>query len=412
MPVDAADVAAVVDFARDHGLPVVPQRTGHNAGPLGPITGAVLLRTDAMREVVIDPQSRIARVGAGAKWEDVVPRASDLGLAALHGSTPDVSIAGYATGGGVGRYGRKHGVAANSVTAIELVTADGRQRRVDAEHDPELFWALRGGGGGNFGVITAVEFRLFPVPELYAGVLFFPWERSAEVLHAWHEWTATVPEETTSVGRMMRFPDADDVPEPLHGRSFVVVEAFHLGNETGGARIIEPLRRLGPEIDTFAMMPPVGLADIHMDPTEPLPYRTDHLVLGDLTPQAVDDLVAAVGPGSGAELISVEIRHLGGAMGRSAPGAGALDRMPGEFMLFGLGLTADEAAEQEVRTWLDAMLDAVRPLGSGLYLNFTEHAVDAASLFDDEKLHRLQAVRAQVDPHGMVTANHPIPRLT
>ena len=117
-----------------------------------------------------------------------MPRVSDLGMAVLHGSTPDVSIAGYGLGGGVGWYGRKHGLFTNSITAIELVTADGRLRRVDHEHEPELFWALRG-GGGNFGVVTALEFRLFPISEVYAGALFFPWERSAEVLQAWLEWT-------------------------------------------------------------------------------------------------------------------------------------------------------------------------------------------------------------------------------
>jgi hypothetical protein len=408
VPVDASDVVAVVDFARAHGLRIVPQRTGHNAGPLGDIADAILLRTDAMREVLIDPVTRTARVQAGAKWEDVVPRASELGLAALHGSTPDVSIAGYATGGGLGWYGRKHGLAANSIVAIELVTADGRLRRIDAGHEPELFWALRGGGGGNFGVITALEVQLFPVAELYAGVLFFPWERSAEVLHAWHDWTVGVPEETTSVGRIMQFPDAPDVPEPMRGRAFVLVEVFHLGDETEGARLVEPLRRLRPEIDTIAMTPPAGLAQMHMDPVDPLPYRTDHLVLGDLTPAAIDALVGAVGPGSGSELVSVEIRHLGGALGRAEAGHGALARMPGEYLVFGVGVTPDDQAERAVRARLDSMLAAMRPLASGLYFNFVEHAINTTHLFADATLHRLQTIRGQVDPDGMFRANHPL----
>lgn len=409
LPETVDDVIAVVGFARDHRLRIVPQRTGHNASPLGDIAGTLLLRTDAMRAVEIDAGQRIARVESGARWADVVPRASDLGLAAPHGSTPDVSIAGYAGGGGVGWYGRKHGLAANSVTAIELVTADGRLRRVDHDHEPELFWALRGGGGGNFGVITALEFRLHPVDQLYAGVLFFPWERSAEVLHAWHEWTTTLGEETTSVGRILRLPDTPDVPEPLRGRPFVIVEAFHLGDEAEGVRIVEPLRRLGPEIDDFAMMPPAGLSEIHMDPTEPLPYRTDHLVLADLTPAAIDDLVTAVGPGSGSELISVEIRHLGGAMGRAEPGSGALARMPGEYLIFGVGATPDEPAERAVRSQLDAMVTAMRPLASGAYLNLTEHAVAPDHIFDHQTLRDLQLVRAAYDPHGLFQANHPIP---
>src|ERR1700753_4243481 len=164
IPADEHDVRVVVDFARTHRMQIAPQRTGHNAGPLGSLDHVILLRTDRLRGVEIDPERRIARVLAGSKWEEVVPAASELGLAALHGSTPDVSVAGYSLGGGVGWYGRKHGLASDSVTAIELVTADGRLRRADREHNPELFWALRG-GGGNFGGITAIEFQLYAIPE-------------------------------------------------------------------------------------------------------------------------------------------------------------------------------------------------------------------------------------------------------
>ena len=408
VPADAEDVVEIVRFAGERDLAVVPQRTGHNAEPLESVEGTILLRTDRMREVTIDPVARLARVGAGVKWEDVVPIASDLGLAALHGSTPDVSIAGFSLGGGVGWYARALGLATNSVTQIEIVTADGRRRWVDDEHEPELFWALRG-GGGNFGVVTALEFRLYEMPELYAGVLFFPWERSAEVLHAWNAWTRTVPERTTSVGRMIRFPPDEEVPEPMRGRSFAIVEMFHIGGEEEGERILAPLRALGPEFDTMAMLPPIGIAETHMDPPDPLPYAGDHHVLADLTPEAIDRLVAAVGPGSGSELMSVEIRHLGGAAGREEPGAGALARLPGDYMLFGIGVTPDEDSAAAVRAGLRAMLESTAELASGLYLNFTEHRIDTRRLFSAETYARLQAVRRQVDPDGRFRANHVIP---
>ena len=235
IPSDADDVVSVVRFAAERGVQVVPQRSGHNAKPLGDLSGTILLRTDAMTEVQIDPERRLAVVGAGTKWEDVVPAASDLGLAALHGSTPDVSVAGYTMGGGIGWYGRAHGLAANSVTAIEVVTPDGRLRRVDHDHGAELFWALRG-GGGNFGVVTALEFRLYPIPEVYAGVLFFPADRSAEVLKAWLAWTRNAPESVTSVGRMIRFPAEGDVPDRLRGGSFVIVEAVFTTSDAERSR--------------------------------------------------------------------------------------------------------------------------------------------------------------------------------
>jgi len=255
LPADAEDVIEIVEFARANGMQVAAQRTGHNAEPLGALDDVILVKTDDLKGVEIDAERRIARVGAGSKWADVVPPASDLGLAALHGSTPDVSVAGYSLGGGVGWYARKLGLSTNSIAAIELITADGRLRRVDAVDDPDLFWALRG-GGGNFGIVTALEVELHSIPDIYAGVLFFPWERSSEVLHAWLEWTATVPDEVTSVGRILQFPPLEEIPEPLRGGRFAIVEVVYMGDEASGSDLLKPLRDLGPAMDTFAMVRP------------------------------------------------------------------------------------------------------------------------------------------------------------
>jgi FAD/FMN-containing dehydrogenase len=172
-PADAADVATAVAYARAAGLRVAPQATGHNQGPLGALEDTLLLNVSALQEVRIDAGERQVRVGAGAKWDRVAPRLSAHGLAGLHGSSPDVGIAGYSLGGGIGWLSRKYGMQANAVTALELVTAGGDLVRADADHHPDLFWALRG-GGGNFGVVTAIEFAVHPVDELYAGALFFP----------------------------------------------------------------------------------------------------------------------------------------------------------------------------------------------------------------------------------------------
>jgi hypothetical protein len=404
-PVDATDVASVVAVARKQGLRVAPQRTGHNAAPLGPLDDTILLKTDALHSVEIDAAARRARVGAGVKWEHVVPRASELGLAALHGSTPDVSIVGYSLGGGLGWYGRKHGLAANSVTALEFVTADGRLVRADHEQEPDLFWAARG-GGGNFGVVTAIEFGLYAIPEVYAGVLFFPWERSAEVLHAWHEWLPSTPDEVTSVGRMLQFPPLPIVPEQLRGKSFAVVEAVFIGSESEGRDLLRPLRDLGPAVDTFAMVPPVGLGELHMDPPDPVPYVSDHLLLGPLPATAIDELVAVAGPGSGSPLVSVELRQLGGALARSAPHHGALGALPGEFAMFGVGVAADGAMTSANEAQLTRLTRALAPYDVARYLNFTEQPVPASSFFGDETLARLRAVKTSYDPDGLFLANH------
>src|SRR6185295_5504701 len=171
-----------------------------------------------MRGVTIDPVARSARAEAGVLWAEVSNAAAEHGLAALAGSSPDVGVVGYTLGGGISWLARKHGLAANNVTAVELVNAEGDLIRADAENRPDLFWALRG-GGGSFGVVTALEFSLFPISDVYAGTLFFPLERGTEVLRAWRRWVEDVPEEITSVGRFLQFPPIPDIPEPLRGGS-------------------------------------------------------------------------------------------------------------------------------------------------------------------------------------------------
>jgi hypothetical protein len=405
-PRNPQEVAAIMRFAAAEGLRVAPQRTGHNAAPLGPLEESILVRTNALDRVAIDAPARRARVGSGARWEDVVPAASELGLAALHGSTPDVSIAGYSLGGGMGWYARKHGLAANSVTAIEIVTPDGQIRWATREHEPELFWALRG-GGGNFGVVTALEFELLTIESVYAGALFFPIERAGEVLHAWHDWTADAPEEVTSVGRILQFPPLPEIPEPVRGKSFTLIEAVFLGDEDEAARLLAPLRALGPAMDTFAQVPPAAIAELHMDPRDPMPYDSTHALLGELSAAAIDALLGAAGPESGSALVSVELRHTGGALGRETAGAGALASLPGEFAFFAVGV-ADPVLAAKTDADLDRVASAMRPYEAGRYLNFVEERIDAASFFPPAVATRLEAARDTYDPDRLMQANHEI----
>jgi FAD binding domain-containing protein/berberine-like enzyme len=409
VPTDEADVVAAVEMAKAYGLQVAAQRTGHNAEPLGAMDDVILVKTDALKGVEIDVERRIARVASGSKWADVVPQASDLGLAALHGSTPDVSVAGYSLGGGVGWYARKLGLSTNSVTAIELVTADAQLRRVDADHDPDLFWALRG-GGGSFGIVTALEFQLYVIPDIYAGVLFFPWERSSEVLHAWHEWTADVPDEVTSVGRILQFPPIDEIPEPVRGGKFAVIEVIYMGDEASGSDLVRPLRALGPAMDTIQPVEPVGITELHMDPPNPVPYTGAGQMLGPLDSAAIDRFVDAVGPESGSPLLSAELRHLGGALHRPQPHHGALSTFDADFLTFGVGMVLDEAMFRANRMQIEKLEEALGPYETGReYLNFTERPTDPARFYTPAVYKRLRQVKAAVDPSDVFRSNHPIP---
>jgi hypothetical protein len=408
LPRDQDDVIAAVDYARESGLRVAPQATGHNADAHGSLEDTLLVDVRELQEVSVDARARRVRVGAGVKWERVSPKLSEHGLAGLHGSSPDVGVAGYSLGGGMGWLARKHGLQANSVTAIELVTADGRAARVDEEHEPDLFWALRG-GNGNFGVVTAIEFAVYPVEELYAGVMFFTYERAAEVLHAWAELVPTLPDEMMSWASLLQFPDAPFVPEPVRGGSFTVVYGAFLGSETEGRTLLRPVRDLGPAMDTFAMVPPAALGDMAMDPPDPLPFRITAALLDDLPRAGVDELVAAVGPGSGSPLGMVELRQLGGALGRETPGAGARATLPGALSLVALGVPQDEASDKAVRTYLASLDRAVLPYRVGDYANFVMEPTDASRFFDADTWARLRQVKALYDRTDLFKGNHHIP---
>lgn len=408
-PETTDDFVELVTFARQHGLRVAPQGTGHGAAPLGAIEDAVLVNTSRMREVAIYPGRRRARVGAGVKWGEVQAAAAAQGLAGLAGSSPEVGVVGYTLGGGLGWLARRYGLACNSVLAIDVVTADGRKLRVDREHEPGLFWALRG-GGGSFGIVTALEFALYPVRELYAGALFWPQERAAEILQAWQAWTAGVPDSVTSVGRLLNLPPIPEIPERLRGRSFVLVEAACLATEGEGIELLRPLRQRRPEIDTFAMLPPTELGALHMDPVDPVPAFIDGWLLADLPSAAIDALVEAAGPGSGSPLLSVELRHLGGALVDAAPEHGALASLDAMFATATLSLVPNANMAAAVGRHAAIVRAALAPWEAERnYPNFAERSFDLTDLFSPATCERLVRVKAQHDPRDLFRSTHPIP---
>lgn len=407
-PEDAAQVAALVTFARERGLRLAPQGTGHNAGAIASLDRTILVRTSRMREVTIDPTGRTARAEAGALWSDVTTAADPHGLAALAGSSPDVGVVGYCLGGGVSWLARRYGLACNHVRAIELVTADGRCVRTTAEHEPDLFWALRG-GGGSFGIVTAIELELLPVPEVFAGALFFPWERAREVLHAWRAWTATVPDSVTSCGRILQLPPLPEVPASLRGGQFALIEVVITGDLDRAEDLVAPLRALGAAIDTLGVIPAAALSHLHMDPEHPVPAITGGRLLNEVPAAAVDALVAAAGPGSGTSLLTTEIRHLGGALRRVEHGHGALARLDAEYMMFCGGVPTDASVAAAVTRDVATVEAALAPWDAGsAYLNFVEEPADASSFFPPATHERLRDVKRRYDPDELFLANHPI----
>jgi FAD/FMN-containing dehydrogenase len=361
-----------------------------------------------MRGMRIDAAARIARADAGALWRDVTVPAGEHGLAALAGTSPNVGVTGYSLGGGLGWLSRRYGLAANSVTAAEIVTPDGRLRRADADHEPDLFWAVRG-AGGSVGVVTALEMRLYPVRELYAGTLFFPIQRTAEVLHAWRAWTATAPDEVTSLGRILRFPPFPEVPEPLRGRDFALVEAAYLGDAGTGTALIQPLRQLGPDLDTFAIIPAPALQQLNMDPDQPIPDQGDGAFLADFPAAAIDALVAVAGPDVETPLASIEIRHLGGALARPAPGGGAQATIDAQYLLGAGGFTPTRELAAVVRGHAQAVKDTLAAWHARYdYYNFDNTPGPASAVLPPAAYNRLQKIKASYDPGQAIISAHPV----
>lgn len=404
-----ADVTRTVRAAAAAGLRVAPQASGHHARLLAPLDDTVLLRTGALCDVVVDPRSRTARVGSGTPWGALTDAAARWGLAGLAGSSRDVGVVGYHLGGGLSWLARSHGLAASHVIAAEVVTADGVIREVDARHEPELFWALRG-GGGSFAVVTALHVQLFPIAEVEAGTLYWPIERAAEVLHTWRRWTAVAPEEMTTFGRLLRLPSIPFVPPELRGRSLVAVGVVSQLDAAATDTELASLRALGPEIDTVTTTPVGDLGLLHMDPPGPTADTGDGLQVRELPAEALEALLAAAGPGSGSSLLSTELRHLGGAAspGRAFNG-GALDGLDAAFALFAVTPTPNVAATVSADADLDAVHRAMEPWTAATYYpNFCERWRPPEAVHDPTTLARLRRVKDRWDPDNLLRANHPV----
>jgi FAD/FMN-containing dehydrogenase len=376
---------------------------------VGDLSDTVLVRTAALNEVHVNPTERTVWAGSGAEWQAVTAATAEHGLAVQAGSAPDVGVAGFLLSGGISWLSRSRGLAVNDVLRVRVVGFDGTARIVDHDHEPDLFWAIRGGGGG-FGVVTGFQLRLHALPTVSAGTLFFPMQRAGEVLHAWRRWTRTVSNRTMSCGRLLQFPPLSELPPPLRGQAFAVVEVAHQGDLAELAATITPLRDLGADLDTITEMPPSALFALHMDPAGPTPCRGNGMLIDDLAPAAIDTLVACAGHGSGSPLLSVELRHLGGAVAERPADAGAVGHLGPEFLMFAIGVTPDAATAAKVDAHVQLVEQALLPWAASIhYANFDERHGGGRNRFHDRTtLKRLRALAARVDPTGIFTGAHPL----
>ncbi len=392
----AADVAAAVRYANAQGLPITVQATGH--GAIAPAEGTVLVSTRRMQGLTLDPAARVARVEAGVRWRQVIDAAAPHGLAPLSGSSSGVGVVGYTLGGGMGHLARRHGFAADHVRSVELVTAAGEVRVVTATSDPDLFWAVRG-GQGSFGIVTALEFDLFEVPEFFGGALIFPAPAVEDVLRAFARWAPTLPDEATTSVALLRLPPADDVPPPLRGVVSLALRFGFTGDAERGEALLAPMRRVAtPVLGSVGPLPFTAVDAIHMDPQDPMPAVTRGIVLGSLTDGLIDRLLEVAGPDVDIPLAVIELRLMGGAMARPAAVPNAVAGRDGGFALTAIAPAPPPLADV-APVIVSQVVDAFQPWATGTSLaNFAGHGAEPGSVWTPDQLDRLRRIKAEVDP--------------
>ena len=405
---DPDDVARTMRFATAHGIPVAVQATGHGAH--ADLSGAILVATRGLDELTIEPDGRWARAGAGLEWRRVIEAAGSHGLAPLAGSSPGVGVVGYTTGGGIGPLARTLGIASDRVRALDLVTGDGRRLRVSPTEEPDLFWGVRGGKGA-LGIVTAIEFDLLPIRELYAGAVYYDGSAAGDVVRTWSEWCPTLPPEATTSVAFLQLPEMPGVPEPLAGRLTVAVRFAWTGDPAAGARVLEPIRAAAPAlIDGVGVMPYTALGTIHSDPVDPLPGHESGRLLSGLPGDAVERLLALAGPGSGSPQILVEARQLGGAIAAGGAHPSAFCHRDAAFSLLAIGLgvppVVDAVADHAAR-----LLDAMDPWSTGGEApNFGVGggAERMRRVYTPDVAARLRALSRASDPAGILVAARPL----
>jgi FAD/FMN-containing dehydrogenase len=422
LPSTAADVVSAVGFAREHDLSIAVQGGGH--GHPRAANDALLINFASMASVQIAPTAAsdssnrsgaagTARAEAGAKWRDVVTAAHPHGLAPLNGFAGTVGVSGYTLGGGIGWLARQYGAAAGSLRSAELVTADGRLLQVSDHDHADLFWGLRG-GGGNFGIVTSLEFDLYPVKEIFGGFLVYPLAQGKQALSACAQWTKTAPDTLTSAVRLVHFPPAPAIPEPLRGASVIVIMACYTGSAAEGEALVKPLRSIGtPLLDTFRPMPYAQIETIANDPPEAPPLFTfiNGGGLREMSSDVIDALLRIAGDRA-AGIFMVEARHAGGALARQPK-----DAMPFNFrspwFISALAAAPTPQALEDGKRSVAALFEALTPALTGeVLINSLDPGNTGPQLtraaFSEENYRRLVALKGKYDPTNVFRFNHNI----
>jgi FAD binding domain len=399
---DQSEVVSAVRYAAERELRVSAQPLGHGAG--APLQGTIVLRTGNWRGMTMGPAPRQVTVEPGARWSDLLAATHPEGLTGLPGTSSGLSVTGYSLHGGVGLLARTFGFAANDIAGAEVVTANGEVVRADENANTDLFWALRGGGGG-FGVVVGLDIRLHPAPNLYGGQLIWSFDHARSVLDAWRQWTDELPSQLTSMAAVISLPRLPAVPEELRGRTIVAVTVCYVGRALDADRWVSPMRGVAPLMANA--LRPIGVADLgslRFEPSEPLPTRIRSELLAELSPAAVDTILDAADPSGGSRLVVVELRHLGGALATPDPGHGAAGQLDAPFIVESVGFAGTPDQDAAIEASQAHLAEALQSCRTGATLpSLADPTRDADRVFDPPTRQRLRAVKARLDPSDRLT---------
>lgn len=402
------DILAAIEFARDAGLVVAVRSGGHSFAGFSTCDAGILIDLSPMQAVQVDPDARVARCQAGATWAAFDAATHTHGLATTGGLVSTTGVAGLTLGGGIGWLTRRHGLACDNLLSVEMVTAAGGLVRASAAENPELFWALRG-GGGNFGIATKFEFRLHPVSRVVGGLMLFRENQTPDVLRLYRDYVQDLPDEFTSMLSAITAPSADFVPAEMQGRPSIAFAGCHCGDESEAERVLKPLRDLGPAVDLFA---PLAYPDLQRMFDEDLPHGIRcYLKAGyvpALTDAAIDVIAGCTRPMSSPNS-TFDFHHMGGAASRVPDDGTAFGDRRSTFCFNIVGLWTDPAQDDLHKASVLDFATALEPFGSGgVYVNFTADPDTVRAAYDTAKYERLRAVKRQYDPANLFRLNQNI----
>jgi FAD/FMN-containing dehydrogenase len=412
-PLFELDVITAVRFAREHGLPLAVRSGAHSFPGFSSVEGGVVVDFSLMKALDIDPVRRVARAQPGLTWGEYAQAANEYGLATTSGDVATVGIGGLTLGGGIGWMVRKYGLTIDHLIAVELVTASGRLLRASAEENPDLFWALRG-GGGNFGIVTAFEFRLEQAGTLLGGAVIYSAEDLAEgtrILRAAIDYADAAPDELTVMIMFMPAPPLPFIPADRVGEFTVAVGLLYAGDLAEGERVVAPLRSLAtPIADIVGPMPYPAIFALGAEAEA----KGMHHEVRSLFTSSLDDATlttildhARRGPTT---YPRGQIRILGGAMARIPAAETAFAQRHQRFMVSIFGSADDADGRAHYLPWFQAFWRELQPLAEGVYVNFLsdEGKARIRSAYSDATLARLAAVKAQYDPDNVFRRNQNI----